>query len=686
MRAVVVILAVLGLAACGDNVRGNISVSSANVPVEWRPALEEFVALSNDSGLTLDTNDGDFKINLVSDLSLPLEGYRIDSAGTDRYTVSARDILGAQYGLSAALENLGFRFRHPYDTYVPKGPHDRGGTLGVVHRPEVRERGIQLHTLHPIESYFAFWEPSPDNTSDAHRIIDWLVKNRGNYLHWVALDDIMDPKLHETWKPFQRELIDYAHMRGVRVGINLELFGSSNLQLAFDLSDDVNVPVSQSIGERLPLITEGLPWDEIHISFGEFFGEQPQKVVDSINEFARQAHLLAPQAELHGFIHVGATQRIDYMGENIIYYFLLKFADPSVVPDVHTVMYYNLFDDAGGAYQHDMFDEHRTFLLERMCSGKSHVYTPESGYWVAFDNSVPTYLPLYVYSRWRDIDGLAAAHCGPLDNHLLFSTGWEWGYWLHDWATLHDVYEHASSPADLIAAAYAPDLGPKASALIAQLMDEQKAALMDNRLAGYMASRDVIIDAGRKLDPPIISQPDRIQFDALASGAADAGVFETNVLVPLEAHADAMASLEARLDALELPDTRWSREVRDGFAVDRLRAQFMHALYAATVAHVRGASPDADYMRAEKLIAQAQTVVTRRHADLHDTHHRRLVESPGDNADVKPNKTFYQYGYLYHADFLCYWHRELTQVGTILGKTTAAPPGCLFGSDRPKAN
>ena len=47
-------------------------------------------------------------------------------------------------------------------------------------------------------------------------------------------------------------------------------------------------------------------------------------------------------------------------------------------------------------------------------------------------------------------------------------------------------------------------------------------------------------------------------------------------------------------------------------------------------------------------------------ADLHDTHHRRLV-------DKTPNHTFYQFGYLYMADTLCYWQRELDQAGTILG-------------------
>ncbi len=672
VRAVLVPLAVVSclaacFVACGDDIRGDVSVAT---PPIWRSAISDFIELTDGGNLTLGEG-GDFEIHLGVDPGLPAEAYRIDRESERRYVVFARDILGAQFGLAAALENLGYRFRHPFATFVPRAPRDRGAELGVIHQPEVRVRGLQLHTLHPIESYFAFWEPSAGSQNDAHRIIDWLVKNRGNFVQWAALDDIMDPKVHEKWKPFTRELIDYAHSRGVRVGLNFQLFGRSNLQRAFDLHDDDKITVASSIAARLPLITGDLPFDVLDISFGEFFGEDPPHLIESINELARQARLLAPQAELHAFVHVGATQRVEYMGENLLYYFLLKFADPSIVPDIHTVMFYNLFDDAGGAYQHENFDEHRAYLLQRMCAGQPHAYVPESGYWVAFDNSVPVYVPLYVYSRWRDLDELANAGCGRLDNHVLFTTGWEWGYWLNDWATLRSTYERASSPHALVADAFAPDLGNPASAIVARLVEEQKRALIDERLAAYVAGRDAVIDLGRMLDPPIISQPDRVSFDHLVAGVDDLDQFEAKILAPLAAHADTLDALDAELDALELPASRWTRELRDGFEVDRLRARFIHTAYAAVIAHVRGDDGEALHADAAQLLARARSVVEGRHADLHDTHLRRLV-------DKTTNHTFYQYGYLHHADILCFWKRELDQVGAILGNTTTSPQACLF--------
>lgn len=679
MRAVLAVLFVL--AACGDNVRGNISVA---VPEPWAPAFDDFVAFTDYRGLALGTG-GDFQIEVVEDDALPAEGYRIErtggaaeSAGSGPlgvWEVHARDLLGAQYGVAAALENLGFRFRHPYAAYAPRQPEDHGEGIGDVHQPQIRVRGLQLHTLHPIEGYFAFWEPGPGNAHDARRIIDWLIKNRGNFLQWVALDNIMDPAQHETWKAFTQELIAYAHARGVRVGLNIQLFGRSNLQLAFDLHDDESKPLADSVAARLPLITSELPFDVYDLSFGEFFNSEPQKFIDSTNEVARQLRTFAPAAEMHAVVHVGATQRVQYAGRDLLYYFLVQYADPAIIPDIHTVMFYNLVDDAGGAYQHDNFDEHRDYLVDRMCAGQRAGYFPETAYWVAFDNSVPMYLPLYVYSRWQDVqylrDVAQMPGCSPLDEHLLFSTGWEWGYWLNDVTALRTSYEPPpASASELIVHAYAPDLGEAGARVVAQLVDEQKTALIEQRLIGYLVGRDVAIDAGDMQTPPIISQPDRITFYDLAADPSRADEVDGK-LAQIEEYADIVAGLQRQLEALDLPNTRWTRELRDGIVMDKLRAEFVVANYRSVLAHLRGGSDAAARDRAMQILATARKQVASRHADMHDTHRRRLV-------DKTPNHTFYQFGYLYMADTLCYWQRELDQAGAMLGNSSEIPNSCLF--------
>jgi len=669
-----VLVALLLLAACsGDDLRGNVSIVAVAAP-QWEPALRELVALTPYAGLavTTDARDG-IQVIVVDDPAIPLEGYQLSRDG-DTLSVQAHDVLGAQYGVTAALEALGFRFRHPFDTHVPSAL-DFGEIAeidGVLHTPDIRVRGLQLHTLHPIEGYFAFWEPGAGSTDGAHRIIDWVIKNRGNFLQWVALDNIMKPEAHAEWKPFTQELIAYAHSRGVTVGLNIQLFGQSNLQNSFDLSDDKTntIPLVDELRVRLPLITQDLPFDVYTLSFGEFFNSEPQRFIDSVNTTYAELQKAAPQAEMHTLIHVGDEQRIDFMGENLIYYFLAKFADPRIITDIHTVMFYNLFEDAGGAYHHDNFIDHRQLLQEKMCAGEKVSYQPETAYWVAFDNSMPQFYPLYVHSRLLDLDMLQRPEgpCGTLDKHYLFSTGWEWGYWLNDVTALRASYE-LTTPQNAIAEQFAPDLGPAAAALVSRMMEVQHERVMIGRLTGYLVGRDAVIDIGRTSN--IVSQPDRVTYDLLVAGMGRSEVIQ--MLFTMRRYAAELEELDADLAALAVPANRWSRELRDSFAINRLRARFVVATYDATLAAIDGNTSAAEtaYAEAEALLADAREVVGRRHGDLHDTLGRRHVE-------ITANQTFYQFGYLFFANNVCYWKRELTQIEGLIRGTSPRVPSCFY--------
>ena len=679
----------VGAAACGDNLRGDITIEVASDSPAV-PALTEYVALTPepasltlsrvpDAGAAAGADDVDgWRVVVVADPSLPAEGYVLAHPQPRTLVVRAPDTLGAQYGVSEALEDLGFRFRHPTDTLVPAVPVlAPTATFGVAHAPEIRVRGVQFHTLHPIEGYFALWEPSAANKADAHRTVDWLVKNRGNFLQWPALDDILDPAVRAAWQTYERDIIDDAHVRGIRVGIGIEMFGSGNLQRALDLIDHTSggETIQVQIAARLHVALDDLPWDVVAISYGEFFDEPAQDFVDANNALAAELRVQAPTAELHAIVHVGATQRVLYQGEDIPYYFLVKFADPAIIPDIHSVMYYDLFEPAGGAYQQANFDEHRQYIVDRMCSNQKVAYFPELAYWVAFDDSVPTFMPLYVRSRWLDlqrIPTLAPPPCSKLDAHYLFSSGDEWGYWLQNVTALHDSYEHARSVQALFDDALRPDLGVDGAKLVGQLATAQDGALITGGLAPYMAGRDAVIDAGRALN--IVSQPDRVTFDQLPMlAAADLGAFEATVLTPLAAHADELDSLSRHFAALGLPDSRWVREIQDGLDVDRIRARFVTSAYRAVIAHLGGDDVTAATERstAAVLLAAAQATIAARHADLHDTHGTRLVART-------PNHTSFGYAYLFQANSACYWRRELAQVDGALGSTSIPPPDCFL--------
>ena len=94
--------------------------------------------------------------------------------------------------------------------------------------------------------------------------------------------------------------------RGIRIGINMQLFGNSNLQLAFTLSDRDEEDLSAAISERLPLITKDLPFDVYDLSFGEFFGSEPQKFIDSTNQVGRSG----PSSSVTSRSRSGSSVRI----------------------------------------------------------------------------------------------------------------------------------------------------------------------------------------------------------------------------------------------------------------------------------------------------------------------------------------------------------------------------------------
>lgn len=621
------------------------------------------------------------RVAVVADGQLCAECYSFDL--DDGVVVVRGDApAGVQYGVADVLERMGLGFFSPYETSAaPDFPRALAGgdpDLGRTIAPEIEVRGLQLHTLHPIEALYDFWVPSPEGLARARLVIDWLVKNRGNFLTWVPLDDILSsPELHDAIHDHQSALIETAHERGVRVGYGVQLFGEANLQHAYDLLDEVGTPAEQraAIEDRVGALLDGLPIDVLMLSFGEFIGSEPAQFLESAGIAATVMNETRPDVELGGLIHLGTELRVEWEGEQMLYYFLVQFVDPPIVPWVHTVMYYNLFDDAGGAYLHDDFAEHRALLLERLRAGEPVGYQPETAYWVAFDDSVPLYLPVYVRSRLRDLSGIRAVSDAEgvdrLQRHQLFSTGWEWGYWQHDWASLRMSHTLPADARSLFRQMFAHhgDAGAQIADAIADLADLQHAALIEQRLAGYVAGSDAVIDLGRNVG--IVSQPDPVEVDELAAMAPEErAAFVTTVVDALSAHADAVDAIEARVAPLTAGGDRWLREIGDGVAIDARRVRYVERWLRAVVLSLDGDDGEAALVDAETLLAEARPIVARRHADLHYPDGARLTR-PG------PNPTVYPFGYLEKADTLCYWERERVIAANVVRGLDERPPGCV---------
>jgi len=632
-----------------------IEVNAASELTSLAQAALEFTELPG---------EGDFgiRINLKSGADCD-DCFLIESVeergGELEITVSGGVPLGVQYGLYHALEQVGFRFFSPYAQYSPQKidparvREKLTAKAGKTHQPEMKRRGLHLHTLHPIESLFDFW--LAEDAGNARRVIDWLIKQRGNFIQWVALNDIEQTERFDRWKTLTKNIIDYAHSRGVAVGLNTEVFASSSLQNALITDDE----------ESLAFLKE-LPFDLINLSFGEFIGEDAQVFVDTLANTAGLIKAARPQCEVSGTVHVGNFEnlRLEYQGEKLLYYFLVKYV-PQVTPWVHTVMYYNLYEDAGGAYNHQQFDEHRAFLLERIAAALPAAYFPESAYWCAFDNSVPVYLPLYIRSRWLDMKETSVRTAGTdgLEEHVLFSSGWEWGYWQTDYLTLRMNYELAADWREAIGEMLEPleKESPGLAALVIELADLQHEYLLQKRLAAYFAGEDFYMEAGHYAG--IISQPQRVMVEEVAKlDEKQRAQFREQVITPLANYADQLTGLLQKAPA---GHNSWVAELVDGLEIDLLRARYVHQIYLAVL------DGDQEALgRAWGILQKAQAVVRRRHATL-------FYPAPEKLLQPAANPTIYHFGYLKQADTLCLWQREYIKAERALGLSQDEVPWCI---------
>lgn len=685
--------ALLALTACTADPTPEAVVWIA--PADEAAVFERFAnSLDDDRVVVLERRDParslrrplGLRVALTQDDDLCAECYVLDRVDATWVEVRAGGRLGRLFAVSHVHELLGYRFPHPHHTVAPATlalPED-DPAFGVLHAPEVARRGLHLHTLHPIEGLFDTWVPGADHAANATRIFDWVIRHRGNHVQWVALEDVLlDGGTAAAWVDHTRTLLDEAHARGLSVGLGVQLFGSGNLQQAFDLIDrgrDVAAWRTE-MGPRLDLLTDDLDLDVFNLSFGEFSAEDEQSFLAAFELAYDEIVAREPSAEVTTTIHVGDDLQVPIPGsgcdpgedpdcETMIYYFLATYADRPITPWIHTVMFYGLFEDAGGAYHHEAFDEHRDFLLQALQEGEPVGYFPESAYWIAFDTSVPQSLPLYLRTRWTDLDRLAAfaetEGVPGLDDHVLFSSGWEWGYWLTDAMVLRNTWSLPDDRCDPVRAMYAGlgDVDGRAADALCAVGDLQHRWLLEERLTPFVVGYDAPMELGYATGT--LAQPRRLlPAQIVAADEALRDDLTGRVLPGLRAYRDGLADALDGLGPAE-DETRWIAEVRDGLEIGWLRAEHAADLVEAALAGPEAAAPLLERVAARLIDAQA--IVDRRHADLHDPDPSRLL-APGDNP------TLYDFGYLLRADTLCFWHRELLQTRNALRQAEAARDG-----------
>jgi hypothetical protein len=597
---------------------------------------------------------------------------RIDTAGKTTLLVYAGTAADLASGAYALLEELGCRFFHPKQELVPHlGAAFVPSELHEWRRPAASRRGLQPHTLHPIEYFATFMEPSAANMADAKAFIDWLVKTGQNYVQWPLLATVD----WNTWKPYVTSLISYAHARGVRVGASVEIWGGSSLQNNYLLVVHTNNWQAE-IQSGLDQLLE-VPWDIVELTMGELVAPPtgPQSMIDWLDYATQYVLARSPSTLVNVENHVGnyPSLWVQYKGQKVFLYHLPQFCDPRLGQSVHTLSVFDLYRD-WATYAHPNFWLQHDYILQEI-STRRVAYFPESAYWISADIDVPLFLPEHIFARWIDIYDLTAELADRglpgLEGHLEFMSGHEWNYWLTDYLVAKMLWEPTKPFAYFLSrytSAYGNCAGDIETAL-EQYVALQTTYLFDQKLLAYVQGENATVDLGYIAG--FETHPKRIEFEQLLPMTeAQRTSFEQTVVAGLDAFGSQSQTIEdtiaARCRGADDTIRPWCDELWDGVKIGRLRAQHASLLYRAILSYARGdqGSAQSQLSQASAITDQAAQVVAGREA-----HYRFGVER--ETASPYVNPTIYQMGYLREAHTQCYWHRREDQVSYILQNGTA---------------
>lgn len=701
--------------------------------------------------------------------ALPGEGFRLvvedrggfrnrldDSRGATIAWLAADTKLGKQYAVYELLRRLGARFYHPEQEWVPRLPAaqirrraraptliSRVGSDGKPqpdHVADFAARSYTFHGSHPLEHLEAFSDASFPIDEAVH-VNDWIVKNRGNRFRGAGRGIASDA----SRKARAAELDALRRELGFPAGAGITLHNQQQGANAV-VDPTLPVPARQQIENYVAAQLAGA--DDDVTSFGIHFGPTEFTVTPDVEtvqwiDWAGQKALeLRPDIEVQVNDHITGSQptpNFDDLGcppgtndeGRGDYYDLAFHADPRFATKVHTVMFYPL-EGPAHVYNQVSFAHKLCLMKQASAAGRPLEWFPEGSWWLSFDNSIPVYLPLYIWARKRDVDLLAPllpGQGGTLGGHRMFNSGHEWGYWQQDYA-VGIWHWRADAPlsdvvAELVDPLCDPARWPKSCGardttqkVLLELMDHQRDYLLERpRMGGkagglftYLAGEDpadeLAAATGLEFRPVRTSFSTVLGWDKKQLG--DFRFSDQKRLIEMqEVHADWLQRLEAvRLDVPKagLP---WFDEIVDGVEINLLRAEQAERLYDAVLAYREDqlkqqadpSAPDPKIRAGKKLelaaqtLARAEQVIRRREAAYRyppaQTHGGGLTPET-----AVENGTTYPFRVHTKTHLLTYWNnrhelaKQIVEGGGPGGNVLVldpvlAPPGAALGFDFP---
>jgi hypothetical protein len=578
---------------------------------------------------------------------------------------SHQGIANGIYGL--LQEKLSFFFYHPKETIVPdivEWPLNAPLDWKAIARFD--KKGFHLHTMHPIElTEQLLDEKFPEGMKDVKEYIDWLARNNQNYLEFNLLESIN----RKRWPAHAREIVEYAHSRGILMGIDVSLHMIQ--QKAFQLYQ--TIPNSfrgkkKQIERNLDMLFQA-QWDYVNMEFSstEFTSGnmvKKEKLRLYIIDLISNKH----QSTLFGRKHV--VQEKNEIGKAKKKKYIFSPEEDAMDKKrgimAHTVMFYTLQDEKAPVYENENLKHILNFMLEEDKIRETW-YFPESAYWCTFDNSIPLTLLPYLSARLEDIE-----LCDSLGikGHLTFSSGWEWGYWLFDWSIARWSWKHEENNVEkkYTATGYVQELfnDSATTKYISQALELQQEYIKDKEMIKYLASPsptdEMFAPFNKEFQPrprytyKYIRRKANIEVcnDMVKSAVHPMTEF-TDKTIKLSIENESIRNNIVHPLLLKLFD-----ELHDGIVITALRSKHR----ALTLEYIlerrkndilltKASNPEPLLADAKSLREKALRIVSKREKD-----YRYPLELI---AAKRKTHTCYPFGYLYTVNNLHFWYREEEQ-------------------------